>query len=47
MSITQAKRFTLDEYHRLTEFGFFHENDRIELINGEIIQMVAKGKALL
>jgi len=45
MSITQAKRFTLDEYHRLTELGFFHEDDRIELINGEIIQMVAKGKA--
>lgn len=45
MTITQAKRFTLDEYHRLTELGFFHEDDHIELINGEIIQMVAKGIA--
>ncbi|WP_026733424.1 Uma2 family endonuclease [Fischerella sp. PCC 9605] len=45
MSIAQAKRFTLAEYHRLAELGFFHEDDRIELINGEIIQMVAKGKA--
>ncbi|WP_373529372.1 Uma2 family endonuclease [Nostoc sp.] len=45
MSIAQAKRFTLDEYHRLGEFGFFHEDDHIELINGEIIEMAAKGTA--
>ncbi|MEH2168585.1 MAG: Uma2 family endonuclease [Nostoc sp.] len=45
MSIAQAKRFTLNEYHRLGELGFFHEDDHIELINGEIIQMVAKGTA--
>jgi Uma2 family endonuclease len=45
MSIAQAKRFTLDEYHRLTELGFFHDDDRLELINGEIIEMVSKGKA--
>jgi Uma2 family endonuclease len=43
MSIAQAKRFTLDEYHKLAELGFFHE-ERIELINGEIIQKVGKGK---
>ncbi|MBD2447642.1 Uma2 family endonuclease [Nostoc sp. FACHB-152] len=45
MTITQAKRFTLNEYHQLTEIGFFHEDDHIELINGEIIQMVSKGTA--
>ncbi|MEH2010492.1 Uma2 family endonuclease [Nostoc sp.] len=45
MSIAQAKRFTLDEYHRLTELGFFHEDDHIELINGEIIEMASKGTA--
>ncbi|WP_193195770.1 Uma2 family endonuclease [Nostoc sp. MG11] len=45
MSIAQAKRFTLDEYHKLTELGFFHEDDHIELINGEIIEMVSKGTA--
>ncbi|BAY30858.1 hypothetical protein NIES2107_27060 [Nostoc carneum NIES-2107] len=45
MSIAQAKRFTLDEYHRLTDLGFFHEDDHIELVNGEIIEMVSKGKA--
>ncbi len=45
MSIAQAKRFTLDEYHKLAELGFFHEEERIELINGELIQKVGKGKA--
>jgi Uma2 family endonuclease len=44
MSIAQAKRFTLDEYHKLGELGFFHEDDHIELIRGEIIQMVSKGR---
>jgi Uma2 family endonuclease len=32
-------RFTLDEYHRLGEMGFFSEDDRIELFEGEIIEM--------
>ena len=45
MSIIQAKRFTLAEYHKLIELGFFHEDDHIELINGEIIEMVSKGTA--
>ena len=45
MTVTQAKRFSLDEYHKLTEIGFFHEDDRIELIRGEIIEMAAKGTA--
>lgn len=37
------KRFTLEEYHRLIELGFLTENDRLELIKGELMQMVAKG----
>lgn len=45
MNIAQAKRFTIDDYHKLAKLGFFHEDDHIELINGEIIQMVAKGTA--
>ncbi len=43
MILATTKRFTIDEYHRLVELGFLTENDRIELINGEIIQMAAKG----
>lgn len=43
MTITKAKRFTIDEYNRLAELGFFHEDNRVELIKGEIISMAAKG----
>jgi Uma2 family endonuclease len=37
------KRFTVAEYERLGELGFFHEDDRIELLDGEIIEMAAIG----
>ncbi len=43
--ITTTRRFTLDEYHRLIEIGFFHKDERIELIRGELVQIVAKGTA--
>ncbi|QLE55185.1 Uma2 family endonuclease [Nostoc sp. TCL26-01] len=44
MSLATIKRFTINEYHRLIELGFFAEDDRVELIKGEILQMAAKGK---
>lgn len=44
MTLATAKRFTIEEYHRLIELGFFPEGDRTELIQGEAIQMVPKGK---
>jgi Uma2 family endonuclease len=44
-TIAQPKRFTVDEYHRLAELGFLHEDDHVELIRGELIQMAAKGTA--
>lgn len=43
MNIVTPKRFTIEEYHQLIELGFLKEGDRIELIRGELIQMVAKG----
>lgn len=43
MNLVTPKRFTIDEYHRLIELEFLKESDRIELIRGELIQMVAKG----
>ncbi|BAU65925.1 hypothetical protein STA3757_33240 [Stanieria sp. NIES-3757] len=43
MTLATPKRFTIEEYHRLTELGFFGSSDRIELIRGEIIEMSAKG----
>ena len=33
------RRFTVDEYHRMGEAGIFHEDDRLELIRGRIVQM--------
>jgi Uma2 family endonuclease len=43
MTIALAHRFTIPEYHRLAELGFFAEDDRVELIKGKIFHMVAKG----
>jgi Uma2 family endonuclease len=43
MNTVQVKRFTLSEYQKLAELGFFDEDSHIELINGEIVQMAAKG----
>jgi len=37
-------RFTVEEYHRMGEAGIFHEDDRVELIDGEVVEMAAIGK---
>jgi Uma2 family endonuclease len=40
MSQLLAKRaFTVSEYHRMAEVGILKEDDRVELIEGEVIQM--------
>jgi Uma2 family endonuclease len=38
------RRFTIDEYHRMAEAGILHENDRVELIEGEIVQTTLIGR---
>jgi Uma2 family endonuclease len=40
---TQRRLFTVKEYHLMSEAGVFGDNDRVELIEGEIIQMAAIG----
>ena len=35
-------RWTVAEFERLAEFGFFTEDDRIELIGGELVPMAPK-----
>lgn len=42
-SAVTPKRFTLEDYHRLIELGFLGESEQVELIRGELMQMVAKG----
>jgi len=33
------RQFTVEDYHRMRDAGIFGEDDRIELLDGEIIQM--------
>jgi Uma2 family endonuclease len=33
------RRFTVDEYHRMGEAGVLHEDDRVELLDGEVVLM--------
>lgn len=40
-----ARRFTVDEYHRMGEAGVFHEDDRLELIDGQVVAMTPIGPA--
>jgi Uma2 family endonuclease len=36
---TPMRRFTLDEYHQLIQVGFFHPDERFELIEGLMVLM--------
>jgi Uma2 family endonuclease len=37
------RRFTVHDYHRMGEVGILHEDDRIELIEGDLVEMTAIG----
>ncbi len=40
--IVEARRFTVEEYHRMADLGILNPDERVELIAGQIIAMAAK-----
>lgn len=38
------RRFTVDEYHRMADAGVFRPDERVELIDGEIVEMAPIGR---
>lgn len=44
MPVRLLKRhFTVEEYHRMAQAGILSEDDRVELVEGEIVEMVPIG----
>ena len=43
MSVVQARRWTRQEYDRMIEAGVLTPDDRVELIDGEILAMTPQG----
>jgi len=33
------RQFTVDDYHRMADIGILREDDRVELIDGQIVEM--------
>jgi len=43
MGVIKKHRFTVEEYHEMGEAGIFSEDDRVELIDGEVVGMAPIG----
>ena len=41
--VIALRRFTVDEYRRMAEAGILDEDDRVELLDGQIVQMTPIG----
>ena len=44
---TPRRLLTVDEYHRLGEVGILTDDDRVELIEGELVAMAPNGSELV
>jgi Uma2 family endonuclease len=40
-----ARRFTVDEYHRMVAAGILGEDDRVELLDGQVVELPPIGPA--
>jgi len=46
VAVTLTKRrFTVEAYHRMVEAGILAEDDRVELIRGEVVEMTPIGRS--
>jgi Uma2 family endonuclease len=43
IEVDRARRFTADEFERMVELGIFREDERLELIDGGIVEMAPIG----
>ncbi len=43
--VIQPRRFTVTEYHRMSDLGILPPEERTELLYGQILPMIAKGTA--
>jgi Uma2 family endonuclease len=43
IEVERPRKFTADEFERMVEAGIFPEDERLELIGGEIVQMAPVG----
>ncbi|NQE35070.1 Uma2 family endonuclease [Microcoleus asticus] len=41
MTVTDLRLWTVDEYRRMTETGILYRDERVELIDGQIISISA------
>lgn len=47
MAVQLSRRlFTVEKFHRMSLAGVFSEDDRLELLDGEVVQMPRSGAAM-